>query len=59
MAIQANVASPDDVQQLFDKTLKAYGQIDVVVNNAGIMPMSLLTAASHVQVAGERRSQPI
>jgi 3-oxoacyl-[acyl-carrier protein] reductase len=40
MAIQADVASPDDVQQLFDKTLKAYGQIDVVVNNAGIMPMS-------------------
>ena len=40
MAIQADVANPDDVQQLFDKTLKAYGQIDVVVNNAGIMPMS-------------------
>lgn len=40
MAIQADVASPDDVKQLFDKTLKAYGQIDVVVNNAGIMPMS-------------------
>jgi len=40
MAIQADVANPNDVQQLFDKTLKAYGQIDVVVNNAGIMPMS-------------------
>ena len=40
MAIQADVASPDDVQQLFDKTLRAYGQIDVVVNNAGMMPMS-------------------
>ena len=40
MAIQADVANPDDVQQLFDKTLQAYGQIDVVVNNAGIMPMS-------------------
>jgi len=40
MAIQADVANPDDVQQLFDRTLKAYGQIDVVVNNAGIMPMS-------------------
>ncbi|HEY6849961.1 MAG TPA: SDR family oxidoreductase [Terracidiphilus sp.] len=42
IAIQADVANPDDVKQLFDKTLKAYGQIDVVVNNAGIMPLSTI-----------------
>jgi 3-oxoacyl-[acyl-carrier protein] reductase len=42
MAIQADVANPDDVRQLFEKTLKAFGQIDVVVNNAGIMPTSLI-----------------
>ena len=40
LAIQADVASVEDVQQLFEKTLKAFGQIDVVVNNAGIMPLS-------------------
>jgi 3-oxoacyl-[acyl-carrier protein] reductase len=40
IAIQADIANPDDVKQLFDKTLKAYGQIDVVVNNAGIMHLS-------------------
>src|SRR5271167_4889435 len=40
LAVQADVANPEDVKQLFDKTLKAFGQIDVVVNNAGIMPMS-------------------
>src|SRR6202020_2944447 len=40
LAIQADGANPEDVKQLFDKTLKAFGQIDVVVNNAGIMPMS-------------------
>jgi 3-oxoacyl-[acyl-carrier protein] reductase len=40
IAIQADVANPEDVQKLFEKTLKAYGQIDVVVNNAGIMPLS-------------------
>src|SRR6202011_600795 len=40
LAIQADVANPEDVKQLFEKTLKAFGQIDVVVNNAGIMPLS-------------------
>jgi 3-oxoacyl-[acyl-carrier protein] reductase len=40
IAIQADVANPDDVKQLFDKTLKEYGQVDVVVNNAGIMSLS-------------------
>jgi 3-oxoacyl-[acyl-carrier protein] reductase len=40
LAIQADVANPEDVKQLFDKTLKAFGQIDVVVNNAGIMNLS-------------------
>src|SRR6201985_3803702 len=40
LAVQADVATPDCVKQLFEKTLKAFGQIDVVVNNAGIMPLS-------------------
>jgi 3-oxoacyl-[acyl-carrier protein] reductase len=40
LAIQADVANPEDVKQLFEKTLKVFGQIDVVVNNAGIMPLS-------------------
>src|SRR3982075_1472131 len=40
LAIQADVANPEDVKQLFEKTLKVFGQINVVVNNAGIMPLS-------------------
>ena len=40
IAIQADVANPDEVQKLFEKTLKTFGQIDVVVNNAGIMTLS-------------------
>jgi 3-oxoacyl-[acyl-carrier protein] reductase len=40
LAIQADVANPEDVKQLFEKTIKAFGQIDVVVNNAGIMSLS-------------------
>jgi len=40
IAIQADIANPDEVQRLFEKTLKTFGQIDVVVNNAGIMTLS-------------------
>ena len=40
IAIQADVANADAVQKLFEKTLKTFGQIDVVVNNAGILPLS-------------------
>jgi 3-oxoacyl-[acyl-carrier protein] reductase len=40
LAIQADVANPEDVKQLFEKTINAFGQIYVVVNNAGIMPLS-------------------
>jgi 3-oxoacyl-[acyl-carrier protein] reductase len=42
IAIQADIANPDEVQKLFEKTLKTFGQIDVVVNNAGIMPNTLI-----------------
>ncbi|MCU1320707.1 MAG: 3-oxoacyl-[acyl-carrier protein] reductase [Acidobacteriaceae bacterium] len=40
IAVQGDVARASDVKQLFSKTLEAFGQIDVVVNNAGIMPLS-------------------
>jgi 3-oxoacyl-[acyl-carrier protein] reductase len=40
LAIQGDIANATDVKQLFEKTLQAFGQIDVVVNNAGIMPLS-------------------
>ena len=43
LAIQADIAKAEDVQQLFTKTLKEFGQIDVVVNNAGILTLSPIT----------------
>jgi 3-oxoacyl-[acyl-carrier protein] reductase len=40
LAIKADVSNPEDVEQLFDKTIGTFGHIEVVVNNAGIMPLS-------------------
>src|ERR1700687_5129860 len=40
VAVQADVANAADVEQLFKQTLDTYGRVDVVVNNAGILPLS-------------------
>jgi 3-oxoacyl-[acyl-carrier protein] reductase len=40
LAIKADVSNPEAVEQLFDKTIGTFGHIEVVVNNAGIMPLS-------------------
>ena len=40
IAVQADVGKPDEVTNLFQRTLAAYGRLDVVVNNAGIMPLA-------------------
>ena len=39
IAVQADIANAADVERLFQHTLDAYGGVDVVVNNAGIMPL--------------------
>jgi len=39
IAVQADVAKPEDVETLFKQTLEAFGKVDVVVHSAGIMPM--------------------
>ncbi len=44
LAVQANVAKPADIQRLFAETKKAFGQVDVLVNNAGIYEFSPLEA---------------
>ena len=36
MAVQANVAKKAEVERLFTETEKAFGKIDIVVNNAGV-----------------------
>jgi 3-oxoacyl-[acyl-carrier protein] reductase len=36
VAVQADVAKPADIQRLFSETKKAFGNVDVLVNNAGV-----------------------
>ena len=43
LALQADIGDPEQVKRMFDKTIEAYGHIDVVVNNAGIMGNSLIS----------------
>jgi NADP-dependent 3-hydroxy acid dehydrogenase YdfG len=42
LAVATDVAKPDDVQRLVDTAVKTFGRIDVMLNNAGLMPHSPL-----------------
>src|SRR6476646_10709375 len=39
-AVQADVSKPPDVSRLFDAAENESGGVDVLVNNAGMMPLS-------------------
>ncbi|WP_430968709.1 SDR family NAD(P)-dependent oxidoreductase [Spongiimicrobium sp. 2-473A-2-J] len=47
VVITANVARFDEVEALIDETIKQFGQLDIMVNNAGIGPRNLLKTAEH------------
>jgi 3-oxoacyl-[acyl-carrier protein] reductase len=47
--VQANVADPAAVARLFDETERAFGGVDAIVNNAGIMSLAPLAEASDEQ----------
>ncbi len=42
IGLKANVTNAEDVENLFDRTKKEFGQVDIVVNNAGITRDALL-----------------
>jgi NADP-dependent 3-hydroxy acid dehydrogenase YdfG len=42
MALGTDVTKRDQVQRLVDSAVKAYTRVDVIVNNAGLMPQSRL-----------------
>ena len=41
LAVQADVADASAVKAMFDTAIAAFGRVDVLVNNAGIMPAAL------------------
>ncbi len=42
IAVTTDVAKRSDVENLVGVTIKTFGQIDVMINNAGVMPLSLV-----------------
>ncbi len=44
VAVQADVSKPEDIKRLFGETKKAFGKLDVLVNNAGIYEFGALEA---------------
>jgi 3-oxoacyl-[acyl-carrier protein] reductase len=43
VGVQADVSKQPDVERLFQKALETFGKLSVVVNSAGIMPLSPIT----------------
>lgn len=44
LPVEADVSKSDEVQNVIDKTVGKYGRVDVMFNNAGIMPVNNLDA---------------
>jgi 3-oxoacyl-[acyl-carrier protein] reductase len=49
IAVHGNVAEAKDVQRLFEETKKAFGSLDLLVNNAGVFEFSPLEAVTETE----------
>jgi 3-oxoacyl-[acyl-carrier protein] reductase len=48
---KADVSKPDDVRRLFAETIAAFGGVDVLVNNAGVMSLANIADTDDAAVA--------
>jgi 3-oxoacyl-[acyl-carrier protein] reductase len=46
VAVQADVAKPEDIKKLFAETKKEFGKLDVLVNNAGVYDFAPIESIS-------------
>ena len=46
VAVQGDVSKPNDIKKLFAETKKAFGKLDVLVNNAGVYEFAPLEAVT-------------
>jgi 3-oxoacyl-[acyl-carrier protein] reductase len=46
IAVQGNVAKPEEIKKLFQETVNAYGKVDILINNAGIYEFAPLQAVT-------------
>src|ERR1700754_3814195 len=49
VAVQADVSKAADVKRLFEETKKAFGRLDVLVNNAGVYAFAPLEAVTETE----------
>ena len=49
VAVQGDVSKSADVKRLFEETRKAYGKLDVLVNNAGVFKFAPLEQADEAE----------
>lgn len=42
LVVKTDVTKPDDLEKAISQTLEKYGTIDVLINNAGLMPLSYI-----------------
>src|SRR3954462_4706739 len=49
IAVQGDVSKKADIQRLFTETKKAFGRLDVLVNNAGVFRFEALEAVTETE----------
>ena len=54
LAVQADVTRPDSMRQVVARAIDEYGRVDVLINNAGIMPLAFFSDHQQASDAWDR-----